>query len=62
MALAWGLGMLTLLSVRADRLVRNANIVAYFRKAGKKGQARRLADPLISADVGGNSNGISCDN
>ena len=31
-----GSGDVDLLSVRADRLVRNAKIVAYFRKAGKK--------------------------
>jgi precorrin-2/cobalt-factor-2 C20-methyltransferase len=46
-----GSGDVDLLSVRADRLVRNAKIIAYFRKAGKKGQARRLADPLIPADA-----------
>ena len=46
-----GPGDLDLLSVKADRLVRSAKVVAYFRKAGKKGQARRLADPLVSADA-----------
>ncbi len=36
-----------LLSVKADRLVRNAKHIAYFRKAGRPGQARTLADPLM---------------
>ena len=36
-----------LLSVRADRLVRNARHVAYFRKAGRPGQARTLAKGLL---------------
>lgn len=36
-----------LLSVRADRLVRNARHVAYFRKAGRAGQARTLANGLL---------------
>jgi precorrin-2/cobalt-factor-2 C20-methyltransferase len=46
-----GPGDIDLLSVRADRLVRNAKIIAYFHKAGKKGQARRLADPLMHVDA-----------
>lgn len=36
-----------LMSVRADRLLRNASHVAYLRKAGKTGQARRIADGMI---------------
>ncbi|MFK7753207.1 MAG: precorrin-2 C(20)-methyltransferase [Sedimentitalea sp.] len=36
-----------LLSVRADRLLRNARHVAFFRKAGRQGQARRIADAMI---------------
>jgi precorrin-2/cobalt-factor-2 C20-methyltransferase len=36
-----------LLSVRADRLVRNARHIAYFRKAGRPGQARTLANDLL---------------
>lgn len=38
-----------LLSVRADRLVRGAKHIAYFRKAGRAGQARTLADSLMPA-------------
>ncbi len=36
-----------LMSVRADRLLRNARHVAYFRKAGHVGQARAIVDDLI---------------
>ena len=39
------------MSVRADRLVRGAKHVAYFRKAGRAGQARRLVDGMLRADV-----------
>lgn len=40
-----------LLSVRADRLVRTARHIAYFRKAGRAGQARTLADSLMPEGV-----------
>lgn len=40
-----------LLSVRADRLVRTARHIAYFRKAGRPGQARTLADCLMPDGV-----------
>ncbi|WP_010546349.1 precorrin-2 C(20)-methyltransferase [Sphingomonas elodea] len=40
-----------LLSVRADRLVRGARHVAYFRKAGRPGQARRIAEGMLRADA-----------
>ena len=46
-----GPGALDLLSVRADRLVRGAKHVAFFRKAGRAGHARKLAAPLLAADV-----------
>ncbi|WP_420011951.1 precorrin-2 C(20)-methyltransferase [Tateyamaria sp.] len=36
-----------LLSVRADRLVRDAKHIAFFRKAGRPGQARTLAHGLL---------------
>lgn len=36
-----------LMSVRADRLLRNARHLAYFRKAGHIGQARAIADAVI---------------
>ncbi len=36
-----------LMSVRADRLVRSARHVAYFRKKGRPGQARKMVDALL---------------
>ena len=46
-----GPGAADLLSVRADRLVRTAHHVAYFRKAGRPGQARRIVEGMLRADV-----------
>lgn len=40
-----------LMSVRADRLIRTARHVAYFRKKGRPGQARRIVEGMLSADV-----------
>jgi precorrin-2/cobalt-factor-2 C20-methyltransferase len=40
-----------LISVRADRIVRTARHVAYFRKLGRAGQARRIVQGLLAADV-----------
>ena len=40
-----------LMSVRADRLVRGAAHVAFFRKAGRPGQARSLVDGMLAADA-----------
>jgi precorrin-2/cobalt-factor-2 C20-methyltransferase len=40
-----------LMSVRADREVRAANHVAYFRKKGRPGQARRIVEGMLAADV-----------
>ncbi|TVQ57517.1 MAG: precorrin-2 C(20)-methyltransferase [Rhodobacteraceae bacterium] len=40
-----------LMSVRADRLVRGARHVAYFRKAGRPGHARAIVEGLLRADV-----------
>ncbi|GFE50562.1 precorrin-2 C(20)-methyltransferase [Roseobacter cerasinus] len=40
-----------LMSVRADRLLRGARHVAFFRKAGRSGQARRIVEGLLHADV-----------
>ncbi|TRD22670.1 precorrin-2 C(20)-methyltransferase [Palleronia caenipelagi] len=37
-----------LMSVRADRLIRGARHLAYFRKAGRRGRARKLIDALIA--------------
>ena len=36
-----------LISVRSDRVIRAAQHVAYFRKAGRQGQARRIVDGML---------------
>ena len=46
-----GPGASDLMSVRADRLVRGARHIAYFRKAGRPGQARKIVDGMLRADV-----------
>ncbi|WP_375780111.1 precorrin-2 C(20)-methyltransferase [Bradyrhizobium sp. ma5] len=40
-----------LMSVRADRVVRAAKHVAYFRKKGQLGQARRIVEGMLAAGV-----------
>ena len=40
-----------LISVKSDRLIRAARHVAYFRKAGRAGQARRIVEGMLAADV-----------
>ena len=42
-----GPGALDLMSVRADRLIRNARHVAFFRKAGKTGQAYQIVRDIL---------------
>jgi len=46
-----GPGDPALMSVKADRAVRGASQVAYFRKAGRAGQARRIVEGLLRPDV-----------
>ncbi|MDH2380039.1 precorrin-2 C(20)-methyltransferase [Bradyrhizobium sp. CER78] len=40
-----------LMSVRADRMVRAAKHVAFFRKKGQLGQARRIVEGMLADDV-----------
>jgi len=40
-----------LLSVRADRLVRGARHVAFFRKQGRPGQARQIVEGMLLAEA-----------
>lgn len=40
-----------LMSVRADRLLRGAKHVAFFRKAGRPGQARRIVEGMLPASA-----------
>ncbi len=38
-----------LISVRSDRVIRSATQVAYFRKAGRRGQARAIVEGMLQA-------------
>jgi precorrin-2/cobalt-factor-2 C20-methyltransferase len=40
-----------LISVKSDRLIRSAQHVAYFRKAGRSGQARQIVQGMLAAGV-----------
>jgi precorrin-2/cobalt-factor-2 C20-methyltransferase len=40
-----------LMSVRADREIRGATQIAYFRKKGRPGQARRIVEGILPHDV-----------
>jgi len=46
-----GPGAVDLLSVRADKLLREARYIAFFRKAGRAGHARQIVSTLLSNDV-----------
>ncbi|WP_157218322.1 precorrin-2 C(20)-methyltransferase [Flavisphingomonas formosensis] len=46
-----GPGAQDLMSVRADRLIRGARHIAYFRKAGRPGHARRIVEGMLRPDV-----------
>jgi precorrin-2/cobalt-factor-2 C20-methyltransferase len=46
-----GPGAQDLMSVRADRLIRSARHIAYFRKPGRHGHARRIVEGLLRADA-----------
>jgi precorrin-2/cobalt-factor-2 C20-methyltransferase len=46
-----GPGSPDLMSVRADRLVRGARHVAFFRKAGRPGQARQIVEGMLAPDA-----------
>ncbi len=40
-----------LMSVKADHIIRTAKHIAYFRKAGRKGHARKIVDGLLTPQV-----------
>lgn len=46
-----GPGNPDLMSVRSDRVIRGAGHVAYFRKKGRQGQARRIVEGMLAADA-----------
>jgi precorrin-2/cobalt-factor-2 C20-methyltransferase len=39
------------MSVRSDRAIRSAEHVAYFRKKGRPGQARRIVEGMLLPDA-----------
>ncbi|MEM7496621.1 MAG: precorrin-2 C(20)-methyltransferase [Pseudomonadota bacterium] len=51
----WGVGLgpgaADLMTLRADRLIRGARHVAFFRKAGREGRARRTVEGLLAEGV-----------
>jgi len=50
-AVGLGPGAPDLMSVRADRLVRETQHIAYFRKVGRPGQARSIVDGMLRPDA-----------
>lgn len=46
-----GPGDADLMTVRADRLIRGARVVAYFRKAGRPGQARTIVEGMLHPEA-----------
>jgi precorrin-2/cobalt-factor-2 C20-methyltransferase len=46
-----GPGNPDLMSVRADRAIRGAGLIAYFRKLGRSGQARTIVQGMLRPDV-----------
>ncbi|MDN3520051.1 precorrin-2 C(20)-methyltransferase [Halomonas ramblicola] len=46
-----GPGSQDLMSVRADRLIRRASHIAFFRKKGRTGHARRIVEGLVASDA-----------
>ena len=48
-----GPGEPDLMSVRSDRAIRSARHVAYFRKKGRPGQARRIVEGMLLPGVTG---------
>lgn len=46
-----GPGDADLMTVRADRLLRSARHVAFFRKMGRQGQARRIVNGMLSENI-----------
>ena len=49
--LGLGPGNPDLMSVRSDRLIRNARHVAFFRKAGRPGQARSIVAGMLDSEA-----------
>ena len=41
-----GPGSVDLMSVRADKLIKSCNFIAFFRKAGRPGHARQIVSEI----------------
>ncbi|MCC6863857.1 MAG: precorrin-2 C(20)-methyltransferase [Rhodobacteraceae bacterium] len=46
-----GPGNPDLMSVQSDRIIRNAGHIAYFRKKGRQGHARRIVEGMLAPEV-----------
>ena len=46
-----GPGSVDLMSVRADKLIKSCNFIAFFRKAGRPGHARQIVSEILPENV-----------
>ena len=46
-----GPGSVDLMSVRADKLIKSCNFIAFFRKAGRPGHARQIVSEILRENV-----------
>ena len=46
-----GPGSVDLMSVRADKLIKSSNFIAFFRKAGRPGHARQIVSEILPENV-----------
>ena len=46
-----GPGSVDLMSVRADKLIKSCNFIAFFRKAGRPGHARQIVSEILPQNV-----------
>ena len=46
-----GPGSVDLMSVRADKLIKSCNFIAFFRKAGRPGHARQIVSEILPKNV-----------
>jgi precorrin-2/cobalt-factor-2 C20-methyltransferase len=46
-----GPGSVDLMSVRADKLIKSCNFIAFFRKAGRPGHARQIVSEILPVNV-----------
>ena len=46
-----GPGSVDLMSVRADKLIKSCDFIAFFRKAGRPGHARQIVSGILPENV-----------